>query len=296
MISNTRLRADLDWCVQSPALIASHPGNVTWPTDQWFAKQVVSSSDVDLPQPRHHHHFRLGQHFEKLLIHWMKSADDLDLLFSNVQVFDHKRTVGEFDFLVNHDGQLEHWEVAIKFFLGLGNGLALNHWHGPNTADRFDTKFKHLVDHQLRLSGNPLGLEKIRSLGLGEIDKPAVRCVVKGRLFYPWEQFVEDQFLHPEVVNPTHGKGWWVEEDKITDDQVFDSVVYLAKQDWLSIITPQHKLPVMNRQMLVEFLQGQEIEQATHVALLDGTGLEVSRGFIVKPIWVERARLNTGVG
>jgi len=99
-LSRSRLQADLDWSVCSPALIRIPDDPLTWPDDDWYASLAVPSASGSLPQPPHSHHFRLGLHFEKLLAHWLDLNSQFRLRDANLQVFDHKRTVGEFDFLV----------------------------------------------------------------------------------------------------------------------------------------------------------------------------------------------------
>lgn len=219
---------------------------------------------------------------------WLQQDDNFSLIKANHQVFDKKRTVGEFDFLLSHLGQVEHWEVAIKFYLGLPDTRKANHWHGPNTTDRLDLKYTHLSNRQLKLASNPLGQQALDEL---KLKVSVVRCIIKGRLFYPWPQYSRGEFEVPEIINSNHEKGWWIDEANMTDND-FNRVVYLEKQHWLSPITKNDPLRVMDLPGLREFLQSPGIEQATHVALLDESSNEISRGFIVKPIWRQRAAQN----
>jgi len=288
LLSQSRHKADLDWCINSPGLVHNENSSVIWPDDNWFKSIHVSEQISNFPQPRHSHHFRLGKHFEELLICWLRQDDEFSLIQANYQVFDKKRTVGEFDFLLSHLGQVEHWEVAIKFYLGLPNTRNANHWHGPNTTDRFDLKYNHLSNHQLKLAGNPFGKQALDAL---KLKVSTVRCIIKGRLFFPWQQYLSGEFEVPDVINSHHEKGWWIDEADIPDND-FKRIVYLEKQHWLSPITKNDPLMVMDLPRLREFLHSPSIEQATHVALVDESGDEMSRGFIVKPIWRQRAAQN----
>ena len=114
-----------------------------------------------------------------------------------------------------------------------------------------------------------------------------VRCVLKGRLFYPWHMFTRRDFQTPDLVNIKHEKGWWIEESEIPD-ALFGRVTYLPKQNWLSPILSSDGAASMNRKELDKFMRRPETEQATHVALLDENGAEKSRGLIVQPVWIER--------
>jgi len=252
----------------------------------WFADLDLPTGIEDLPQPGHIHHFRLGQHFEQLLFRWILACRNIQLLESNLQVFDQKRTVGEFDLLVNFCGQVEHWEVAVKFYLGVGQTHDPGCWYGPNTSDRLDIKLNRLIDHQLQLSTNTFGRETLGRLGI-EISN--VRCFMKGRLFYPWHQFQANKFESAPTFSPNHERGWWIEETLAPAANIRNAV-YLAKRYWLSPITGAEGLKVMDQDSLQHFLVRPETEQATHIALVDDLGREISRGFIVKPIWLERVK------
>jgi hypothetical protein len=288
LLSQSRQKADLEWCINSPGLISGDDSSIIWPDDNWFKSIRVSEQITHFPQPRHSHHFRLGKHFEALLICWLQQDDKFSLIEANRQVFEKKRTVGEFDLLLSHLGQIEHWEVAIKFYLGLPDTRKANHWHGPNTTDRLDLKYKHLSNHQLKLTSNPFGKQTLEAL---KLKVSVVRGIVKGRLFYPWRQYLSGEFEMPDIVNKNHEKGWWIDETDIPNDS-FKRVVYLEKQHWLSPITKNDPLVIMDLPQLHKFLQSPQIEQATHVALLDESGNEMSRGFIVKPTWRQRAVQN----
>ncbi|MCB1694297.1 MAG: DUF1853 family protein, partial [Pseudomonadales bacterium] len=155
MQTEDRLARDLDWCLASQPLMSS---------DAWCAGLALPGRALKLPAPPHPHHFRLGQHFERLLATWLSASPDHELIANNVQVQDGRRTVGEFDFLVRTRQGVEHWEAAIKFYLGCGDGKSLADWYGPNTADRFDIKYERLVSRQLVLSQTEAGQRALREL------------------------------------------------------------------------------------------------------------------------------------
>lgn len=284
MISADRQRRDLAWCLHSPPLVAGD-GDL-WPGADWFAALDVGPAGDTLPEPKHAHHFRLGQHFEATLASWLDAAPDYTLVAANLQVQDGKRTVGEFDLLVGHGGRVEHWEAAVKFYLGTGDGGALADWYGPNTSDRFDVKLQRLVDHQLCLADDPHGK---RTLAARHIAVDRSRCFMKGRLFHPWPRFAAGDFRVPVPVSPAHQKGWWLPHSELAP--VFaDSgarFVYLPKILWLSPLTAADLVAPLSFWELTEFIESPAAEQATHVALVTDEG-EISRGFIVKDQWLER--------
>lgn len=59
------------------------------------------------------------------------------------------QTLGAIDLILNNEAgnQLEHWEVAIKFYL-----LHQGTWYGPNAHDQLDKKLDRMLTHQLKMS------------------------------------------------------------------------------------------------------------------------------------------------
>ncbi len=278
MQSQDRLRRDLRWCLEStPLLIA----------DTWSKLVAESMPTADLPAPPHPHQFRLGQHFEHLLLAWLRHASGYELVDHNVQVQDGKRTVGEFDFLLRAGGRSEHWEAAIKFYLGVGDcGIA--DWYGPNTVDRLDIKYARLINHQLKLATDPNAARYLRERNLAAV---LPRCFMKGRLFHPWAHFQNGRFVTPAMVSPAHEKGWWISYSDFL--QEFQGAgyryLYLPKMMWLSPLLPIDCDDPLSFWELTEFLASRSIEPATHIAVVDTGGREIHRGFVVTDQWVTAA-------
>lgn len=148
---------------------------------------------------------RLGRYAETLLAWYLENGPEPRLIAANVALRGEGRTLGECDFLVETaDGLRLHWELAVKCFLHAGTTGAtasrLADYVGPNLRDRFDLKFAHLRDHQLRLSERP----ELASLGFA--GPWLAQMFIKGWLFYRAGEQVADA---PELT-PGHGRGWWV--------------------------------------------------------------------------------------
>ncbi len=125
---------------------------------------------------------RLGFYAESLLEYFLTHGPSAGLVAANVPLRHQRRTIGECDFLLHTArGARLHWELAVKFYLHIGevDGLAtLAHFVGPNLQDRFDLKHARLLHHQLALSAR----DEFVSLGF---DGPwRAELFVKGRLFY----------------------------------------------------------------------------------------------------------------
>lgn len=155
------------------------------------------------PRPLHHAlnvrpNIRLGHYFEDLLAFWLSDEGwhEFVLIGHNIQRMDGKRTLGELDFLLENldTGQIEHWEVCIKFYLGEGL-LRPAEWVGLQRQDTLGRKLHHLQHQQF-------ATRRIQGL---TIDHR--RAVVKGRLFWP---SIEKTPAEPmNWLNPDHLRGDW---------------------------------------------------------------------------------------
>ena len=277
-----RQQQDLAWCLNSSPLIIYGEADFIWPSDSWFRSLSSVINTADLPTPRHPHRFRLGQHFERLLAYWLDQQKDFDLLASNLQVNTHSRTVGEFDFLITHEGITQHWEAAVKFYLVKGDPFDPYNWYGPNPADCLGSKYAHLVDHQLGLSHDP---DAVRLLDEMDISVTSILCFMKGRLFYPYHHFIDNNFQYPPEVNPDHERGWWLTTNGFAS--TFDdmhSYALLEKTYWLAPLKQELKGESAH-QMNIR-LTSPEVQPASLIAVLDDSGIEVSRGFVISDRWL----------
>ncbi len=74
-----------------------------------------------------------------------------ELLGHSIQIIDGARTTGELDFLIKNTetNQVEHWEVALKYYLGEID-LSLTTWYGLNRTDTLNRKLKHFTHKQFQ--------------------------------------------------------------------------------------------------------------------------------------------------
>lgn len=151
---------------------------------------------------------RLGIRFEALLSFWLNDHSghwhDYELLAKNIQLKDEKRTIGEVDFIIKNKitGEIEHWELSLKFYLGEGV-LRAYEWRGLNDRDTFGRKIRHTVQKQFNI-------DQIHLPELGELTIDKRIAIFKGRLFYP--DHVADSakaslttWLHSEHLQGTWG-------------------------------------------------------------------------------------------
>lgn len=127
---------------------------------------------------------RLGFHFEGLLSFWLEDGfarklHPYETLANNVQLFNGKQTTGEIDLILyNHQDKLvEHWELAIKFFMGSAPFEPVN-WVGINANDNLQRKMTHMQTKQFRAV-----CVDTENHGQVKIDKRY--GIIKGRFYLP---------------------------------------------------------------------------------------------------------------
>ena len=177
--------------------------------DNTTAYQELTRYLLTRPSPR-----RLGFHFEGLLSFWLTDgyAHGLhcyEVLASNVQLYQGKQTIGELDLILyNHQDKLtEHWELAIKFFMGSAP-FASENWVGINSNDNLERKMTHMQTKQFCTVWVDTAAH-----GRVKIDKRY--AVIKGRFFLPINTDLSE-FVYPDWLAsdfPMHR--WCDEQDNV---------------------------------------------------------------------------------
>lgn len=201
-----RLAGELHWLLDAAPLLrlpdhCEDGGSLLRDAAQAQPALVQTAAEALARQPRSK---RLGEHFENLVAALIQHSDHLDLVARNLTLREHGRTLGELDLLVREhaSGELVHWELALKFYLGLGEGRG---WPGPNPRDQLAIKARHLYEVQLPRAAQPGAMAQLRAAG-HVIHRRAL--LTHGRLFYPHPAFCPA----PSQADPAHQRGlWWRE-------------------------------------------------------------------------------------
>lgn len=211
---------------------------------------------------------RLGIYFESLWAFGFSRHPDYELLAHNFPIRDRGKTLGELDFVVRHipDKTIEHWEVALKFYLQVDD-----YWVGPGLRDRLDIKLNRMRDHQLPVARSPLAADALSTAGL-HIDRQW--SLMPGRLFRPLSAAASGA-----------DAPWWA------DLATFYRHLSTPRAGWQLLPKPCWLAPQPAAQGTVPLVLDE-----THlaygpvcVALCSADG-ESSRGFLVPADWLERAR------
>ena len=171
--------------------------------DTTNAYQALTRYLLKRPSPN-----RLGFHFEGLLSFWLtdgfaRKLHPYEMIASNVQLYNGKQTTGELDLILyNHQENLvEHWELAIKFFMGSAP-FAPENWVGINSSDNLQRKMTHMQTKQFRTVW--VDTEKHGQI---KIDKRY--GVIKGRFFLPIDR---NHFSYPTWLTPTFPMHEWYDK------------------------------------------------------------------------------------
>ena len=181
--------------------------------DSTNAYQVLTRYLLKRPSPN-----RLGFHFEGLLSFWLEDGfarklHPYETLASNVQLYNGKQTTGELDLILyNHQDKLtEHWELAIKFFMGSAP-FAPENWVGINSKDNLQRKMTHMQTKQFRTVW--VDTEKH---GQVKIDKRY--GIIKGRFFLPINTC---NFTYPPWLAPSFPIHKWCDNTDMTNLATLD--------------------------------------------------------------------------
>jgi len=284
--------ADLAWALSSPPILLYRNSGCSWFSDAWYHEQYaqieaqLQQLDRDPAKLKSllaaRKDQRLGNYFETLWSYALQLNPRYQLVERNLQVHDGERTIGEMDFIVLdiETGRYAHWELAIKFYLGTGNTVCHDAWHGPGKKDRLDLKVDHLLNRQTVLSSHPVARAQLAQRGI-VIDDCAV--ILKGRLFYPWQRSGPES--HPLSANPAHLTGQWLTRDQF--GQVYSSDARfepLIRSGWMARNPIIEASGLYSIEGLMYQVDAGRYRLPMCVTRLEGA-LEVERLFIVDNNW-----------
>ena len=99
-----------------------------------------------------------GKKMETILEWYFENHPNFELLQKGIQITHDKKTLGELDFLVRKNQEVQHIELASKFYLydDTLSEKSINNWIGPNRKDFLHMKVSKLVNSQLPLLYHPI--------------------------------------------------------------------------------------------------------------------------------------------
>jgi hypothetical protein len=234
---------------------------------------------------------RLGFYFEALYECLLSQLLGWEVLQRNIPIREAGISLGELDFVVRNPGtgQVEHHEIAVKFYLGYPEpGAQQVFWYGPNQTDRLDLKSRRILEQQSQRTHLDAASTTLAQLGLkGPLRS---RVFMPGYLFYPQSR----RLASPLGVPRNHERGSWIYWDEALQRQ-HQSWVQLRKPHWLGPWV-QEEMPDAEvvREVLeqIELTQtprlfaGMRFDSCTHL------WCEQERFFVVPSLWPNDPRSN----
>ena len=314
---------DLAWAISTPPIIIPESYSCHWPKSSWFQnayKETLSwfheldqdSSTLESLLAKQKDK-RLGKYFETLWFYWFDCHPRYDVLAHNLQIIIDGETLGEIDFILydKKSKKVLHWEVAVKFYLGLSDTVQMSNWHGPNRRDRLDIKVNHLMNKQSQISHDHRVADWLRRQEF-VVEQCAV--ILKGRLYYHYTQFednkISDERFNNEkikygkkddinkvnvgaaekLISPVHSggdhlHGKWFRQSEFeacfAENQCF---VPLINSSWLESLPTDGINNIVAKSEVIETLSNKELRLPLHLQLYKGES-EGDKIFLVNENW-----------
>lgn len=178
---------------------------------------------------------RLGKRVERFVTHELNAHESIEILAENIQIQNHKITLGELDCILKYNETPIHLEIIYKFYLydnTVGN-TELEHWIGPNRKDSFVQKLTKLKEKQLPL----LYLKETNAL-LDQLNlKPETieqYVYFKAQLFVPLP--LKNNLF--KTINNDCIRGFYIHQNEL--NQFRDCKFYMpSKINWLIDVQTQ---------------------------------------------------------
>ena len=162
---------------------------------------------------------RLGLRFEYLMWFWLQDEafHDLRLLGHSIQIIHGRHTLGELDFLLFNTTtqQIEHWEVALKYYLAEVS-YDLQYWYGLNRTDTLQRKLNHFTEKQFQFETvSQHNIQKRYAVLKGQLFLPAhktqdLNYAINNLIFnHPESKVSPINTTIPSWINPHRNIGQW---------------------------------------------------------------------------------------
>ena len=132
---------------------------------------------------------RLGHLVEQFIFDLLEQDENIQIIGTNIQIIQDKKTVGELDCLISDKGKQVHLELVYKFYLYDTNiaGNEIDKWIGPNRNDSLKQKLAKLKSKQMPLLFHPKSNEIINHFGYNTASFDQ-KVHFKAQLFIPLGQ------------------------------------------------------------------------------------------------------------
>lgn len=175
----------------------------------------------------------LGKRVERLFAYYIHKHPDYELIAQNIQIIDHKITIGELDFIIKNKITTKtiHVELVYKFYLyDPSIQKDLERWIGPNRKDRLIDKLHKLKEKQFPLLYRQQTKHKLQELDILPNYTWIQNVCFKANLFLP----ISYRNLTITPLNIECISGYYITLPEFVKDAYIDYEFYIpAKKYWI---------------------------------------------------------------
>ncbi|MBI1287925.1 MAG: DUF1853 family protein [Flavobacteriales bacterium] len=297
-LSNIHVRR-MHWAIFSPSLL-SYPFSTEYVRDE---EHAVALGELLLQLDRKPEEvdayfnslgkMPMGKYFEQLLFYVLERDERFEVLLKNHQLKKGKHTVGEIDLILKdvQTGAIEHWEIALKYYLQQSCSAEHAVMLGPNAIDNLAKKMRKLIEKQLPLNTD------LSEFGIPTNELLTNRLFIKGQFFYHLAH-ADGCNIFPNHAHPDHKRGWWCylkEADKMLTQDLLWTTAW--KPTWIGEVEFYNNDNLLNFKEMRDLLK-RHFQEEVHSVLCvglqqnDGGWKEVTRGFVVNDDWPNGIKKN----
>ncbi len=179
----------------------------------------------------------LGKRVEHFFEYYLKCPNQYSLLAKNIQVFRHKTTIGELDFLIctTETNEVIHVELSYKFYLYVPkvSDTDVACWIGPNQKDSLVQKVDKLKNKQFPLLHSVEAKTILHDFGITS-DQIEQRSCMLGQLFIPFDSFNSNDHSFTPTINSKCIRGFWIPAAVFLSGIYKEERFYIPqKKDWV---------------------------------------------------------------
>ncbi|MEM6296050.1 MAG: DUF1853 family protein [Myxococcota bacterium] len=267
----SRMRNDLRWLRDAVPLMSG----AYWSAQR---RNAAAWTTLGLPEDVEEPTFRrqVGRRFEQVHLAGLEASPGVEVLAANRALRGDGRTLGELDALYRHEGLVVHREVAVKYYLAVGQGTDPARWIGPSKRDQLNRKLARLASHQLCL---PALAERLDAWpdDLPTPDRSEV--LLLGALFSPAD---DPRLPDGAREDAEHGRWWYA--DAFADTFADAPWSVIDRPWWLS---PEH---VRSAAPSTAAALAASIEETQRPRMVGTTEPSLTRAFVVPTGWWEDLR------
>ncbi len=214
----TKAHRDLWWLLTTPNIVEDAAGTHISSAEKesllsdawdWMQRDAVHPSNLEGWVENKHRQRKLGLYAEDLLHYYLQWGSPWRVRCHDIQIQENRRSIGALDFILERDGEIEHWEMTVKFYLQHKATGEWTDWVGADQRDSLHKKWAHFHNKQLLLSQHPATIDR---LALENISAPTKRRIWHcGMLFAEWNATcVLPKPTEYGCVHPAQPLGYWI--------------------------------------------------------------------------------------